>query len=232
MFTRQAQQLNNNLWQGGLSPAQADAIANLLGQCRAPIEHRGPIQIDYTIPDMKLITPEVGDVVLPEIQLQPPEILPPRPPSPTFQPPETPEPYTPDPLPPPRPQFAGTGNNPGNFFPTYYGGSIGNRLAIPRWLQQLLRDAGKAWRIFTGDTDRRLDAIENLTPQDIVDALSDELHDWLEEDTGEDSDFGDNITVVTGITLSGNKLSVATRTVKVVGAFATGDQDIDVIECS
>ena len=56
--------------------------------------------------------------------------------------------------------------------------------------------------IYFGDTDRRLDAIENLTPQDIVDALSDELHDWLEEDTGEDSDFGDNITVVTGITLS------------------------------
>lgn len=232
MFTRQAQQLNNNLWQGGLSPAQADAIANLLGQCRAPIEHRGPVQLDYSVPDMKLISPDVADVVLPEIQLQPPEILPPRPPSPTFQPPETPEPYAPDPLPPPQPQFAGTGNNPGNSYPTYYGGSIGNRLGIPRWLDGLLKDAGRAWRTFTGDTNRRLDNIESFTPEDIVDALSDSLHDWLEEETGEDSDYGENITVVTGITLSGSTLSVATKTVKVVSAGVSGSDDIETIECS
>ena len=119
MFTRQTQQINENLWQGGLSAAQAHAISNLLGQCRQTLDHRGPVQIDYTTPDMKLIMPESAQIQFPEIQLQPPESLPPRPENPEFPdlPPEERPPYQPNPLPPPQfPQYPGPGggsNNPG-----------------------------------------------------------------------------------------------------------------------
>ena len=62
MFSRQTPTLDNALWQGGLSPAQAHVIANALGQCRATLDHRGPVQIDYTSPDMKLIMPEPAQI--------------------------------------------------------------------------------------------------------------------------------------------------------------------------
>ena len=72
MFTRAAPQIAQSLWQGGLSPAQAHVVTNALGQCRAPLIHRGPVQIDYTSPDMKLITPELAKFRFPELQLNPP----------------------------------------------------------------------------------------------------------------------------------------------------------------
>ena len=126
MFTRQAPQINESLWQGGLSPAQAHAITNLLGQCRATLEHRGPIIIDYTSPNMKLVTPEIAKFEFPDIQLQPPEAIPPRPDG--MPPMEELPPWSPDPFPPPTgPEYPGTGNRPG--IPTYPenpGGGNGN----------------------------------------------------------------------------------------------------------
>lgn len=101
MFTRQAPLIAQSLWQGGLSPAQAHAVTNALGQCRAPIVHRGPIQVDYSSPDMRLITPQGAQFRFPDIQLQPPEFLPPRPRPPEEQPEEEP-PQKPNPLPPPQ----------------------------------------------------------------------------------------------------------------------------------
>ena len=103
MFTRQAQQLHESLWQGGLSAAQAHAVANALGQCRAPLVHRGPITYDYSTPEMKLIEPNDVKLQFPSIQAPPPEEGPPVVPNPIERPPEeeTPDPYFP--LPPPAP---------------------------------------------------------------------------------------------------------------------------------
>ena len=100
MYTRAAPLIAQSLWQGGLSPAQSHVVSNALGQCRAPLVHRGPIQIDYSSPDMRLITPESAKFRFPEMQLQPPEVLPSRP-RPPDEPPEEDPPYQPNPLPPP-----------------------------------------------------------------------------------------------------------------------------------
>jgi len=100
MYTRQAPLIAQSLWQGGLSPAQSHVVANALGQCRAPLIHRGPIQIDYSSPDMRLITPESAKFQFPELQLQPPEVFPDRP-RPPDEPPEEDTPRQPNPLPPP-----------------------------------------------------------------------------------------------------------------------------------
>jgi len=145
MFSRQTPTLDNALWQGGLSAAQAHVISNALGQCRQTLEHRGPIQVDYSSPDMKLIMPESAQIQFPEIQLQPPEALPPRSNVPNYPdiPPEELPPYNPDPLPPPQgPEYPGSGNNPGQ------GGSIGiigPNCCAPDWLVRLMEDAFKEW---------------------------------------------------------------------------------------
>ena len=99
MFTKQAPLIAQSLWQGGLSPAQAHVVTNALGQCRAPLIHRGPVQIDYTSPDMKLITPELAKFRFPELQLNPPEVFPNSPNPIPEEKPVTP----PNPFPQPRP---------------------------------------------------------------------------------------------------------------------------------
>ena len=143
MFSRQTPTLDNALWQGGLSAAQAHVISNALGQCRATLEHRGPIAIDYSSPDMKLIKPELAQIQFPEIQLQPPEILPPRPSAPDFEIPEELPPYEPNPLP-PKNHITYVTNNPA---PDAGGGGSGGGggCCVPQWLLDLLRWAGKQW---------------------------------------------------------------------------------------
>lgn len=89
MFSRQAPLLGQSLFLGGLAPPLASTVQNLLGQCRAPLVHRGPVTIDYTRPDMKLITPDKARYSFPDLSLPPPT---------RFQPP-TPEPSD-DPDPP------------------------------------------------------------------------------------------------------------------------------------
>lgn len=97
MFTRQAPQLHTALWLGGLSPAMAAQVQNLLGQCRQPIEHRGPISVNNTLPEPRKVTPEQakiqaniinnigGNKYYPQLTLpetEPPAELPPLPPLP------------------------------------------------------------------------------------------------------------------------------------------------------
>ena len=60
MFTRQAANISQALYLSGLSQASAAAAQNLLGQCRATIEHRGPVRFDYTNPNFQLITPPLA----------------------------------------------------------------------------------------------------------------------------------------------------------------------------
>jgi len=100
MFTRQAPALHTALWQGGLSPASASQVQNLLGQCRQTLVHRGPIEIDYTSPQMRLITPEIAAFRFPNLKLNPPEVVKKRPRRPEDPPPEE---APPDPQPPPLP---------------------------------------------------------------------------------------------------------------------------------
>lgn len=260
MFSRQTPTLDNALWQGGLSPAQAHVIANALGQCRATLDHRGPVQIDYTSPDMKLILPQPAQIQFPQIQLQPPEAFPPRPESPNFPdlPPEEEPPYLPDPLPPPSfPEYPGPGGDTG-------GGSGG--CCVPDWLLDLLKWAGEQWdqlkkhilgsggayiRVdvvaqdggYNVNLDVENDSLGNIctfgddvikgkSKEEFVEDISDELEDWLEQET-EDGLIGSEPTqVVTGITLSGNKLSITTATIQCLAVNTGGSTDIDVIECS
>ena len=270
MFSRQTPTLDNALWQGGISAAQAHVIANALGQCRATLDHRGPVQIDYTSPEMRLILPEPAQASFPTIQLQPPEAIPPEPSLPEFEPfvPEELPPFEPPPLPPPNfpdypsfgplpppPPFPGNGGN------TDGGGAAGCCSALGKFLKYLedqfkklidyIKKAGGAYiRIdvialtsgfninldVENDTEGNIctfgdDKIKGLSKEEFVEDISDELGDWLDDESGEDSDFGENITVVTGITLSGNNLTVATQTVKVLNGFARNSNNIPVIEC-
>lgn len=257
MFSRQTPTLDNALWQGGLSAAQAHVIANALGQCRATLDHRGPVQIDYTSPDMKLILPEPAQNQFPDIQLQPPEAFPPRPEDPSFPdlPPEERPPYRPNPLPPPQ-------------FPQYPGGDTGGGgggCCVPDWLMDLLQWAGEQWDqlkkhiLGSGGAYIRVDVVSNtggyninlknendvegnictfgddkikgLDKKEFVESISDELDDYVEDYLGDDAS-GTPTTVVTGIQINGSELQVTTRTVRVLSAGTTGNGDsIDLIPC-
>ena len=258
MFTRQTQQINESLWQGGLSAAQAHAISNLLGQCRQTLDHRGPVSIDYTSPDMKLILPEAAQIQFPGIQLQPPEALPPRPESPNFPnlPPEERPPYQPDPLPPPQfPQYPSPDGDT----------SGGGGCCVPDWLMDLLEWAGRQWDelkqsiLASGGSYIRVDVVANtggynvnlktasdssgnictfggdtikgLDKEEFVQELDGELLDWL-EDQIEDGGTGQTTSVVTGISLSGNKLSITTASIRCLEVNSGGSSDINLIECS
>ena len=258
MFSRQTPTLDNALWQGGLSPAQAHVIANALGQCRATLDHRGPVQIDYTSPDMKLIMPESAQIQFPEIQLQPPEAFPPRPEDPSFPdlPPEERPPYQPDPLPPPSfPQYP-DGEDGG-------GGSGG--CCVPDWLLDLIKWAGEQWDqlkkhiLGSGGAYIRVDVvaqdggynvnldvendslgnictfgddvIKGLDKEEFVESISNELDDYV-DDYLKDPNSGTSTTVVSGIQINGNKLEITTRTVRVLTAGTPGtDSSIDLTEC-
>lgn len=258
MFTRQAQQMNESLWQGGLSAAQAHVVANALGQCRQTLDHRGPVQIDYTSPDMKLIMPESAQIQFPDIQLQPPESLPPRP-SPQFPnlPPEEQPPYQPNPLPPPQfPQYPGED--------TGGGGSSGG-CCVPDWLMDLLQWAGEQWEqlknhvLGSGGAYIRVDVIaqnggynvnldveddsqgnictfgddviKGVSKEEFVESISDELDDYV-DDYLKDPNSGTSTTVVSGIQINGNKLEITTRTVRVLTAGTEGtNSSIDLTEC-
>lgn len=75
MFTRQAPLLAESMLAGGLPPVASIAIQNLLGQCRAPIVHRGPVTVDYTRQDMRLIEPFDAKHKYPDMVFPPPETL-------------------------------------------------------------------------------------------------------------------------------------------------------------
>ena len=139
MFSRQAPLIAESLWQGGLSSAQSNTLANALGQCRAPIVHRAPITVDYTTPKMRLITRESAKFEFPDVALQPPEVLPPEPPVPEEEPTpeENPLPPPEDPVGPIQPPYGSPGgpSAPG-YTPVPY---------APPWLNQWMRQATNAF---------------------------------------------------------------------------------------
>lgn len=79
MFSRQAPLIGESLFLSGMAPPLASAIQNLTGQCRAPIVHRGPVTLDYTRPDMRLITPDIARHGYPDLSLPTPEPFPKKP---------------------------------------------------------------------------------------------------------------------------------------------------------
>jgi hypothetical protein len=99
MFTEQAPGIGNALVQGGMAPPQAFAFQNFLGQCRQKLKHRGPVEIDPTVPAMRLVGPDgartqfpnFGDLFPPEHRKKPkPEEEPDRPPNGPLDPPPGP----------------------------------------------------------------------------------------------------------------------------------------------
>lgn len=99
MFSRQAPLLGESLFLSGMSPAVASTVQNLLGQCRAPLVHRGPITLDYTQPSMRKITPEIARHQFPSLRIPEPETFGPKDPEDETQedPPTNPDtPFTPD----------------------------------------------------------------------------------------------------------------------------------------
>ena len=120
MFTRQAPAIHTALWMGGVSPAMASQVQNLLGQCRAQLVHRGPISVDYTSPAMRLIDPDAARTRFPEVEDigQEPDERPkgeddPPPPPPNIDPPPPFRP--PDFFPPPDPPGGGQNLGPGDY---------------------------------------------------------------------------------------------------------------------
>lgn len=112
MFTRQAPLIYQSMIQAGLPAASASAFQNAVGQCRAPLTHRGPVQFDYTRPEMRLITPEAAKFQFPGLALDAPQSFPVKPsipPPPPFDPPEIPPPPPPEfpdpPVPPGEPEW-------------------------------------------------------------------------------------------------------------------------------
>lgn len=57
MFTLQGPAIAQTLTQGGLAAPQAAQLTNLIANCRQPLEHRGPVNYDITIPQMRQIMP-------------------------------------------------------------------------------------------------------------------------------------------------------------------------------
>lgn len=105
MFTRQAPNIGTSLLLGGLSAPQASEMQNLLGNCRQTLVHRGPVELDYTRPNMRLITPELAKFHFPNFRFDPPEV--PRKKKPDEDPPPDvapDEPLGPDPEAPEDPQ--------------------------------------------------------------------------------------------------------------------------------
>lgn len=121
MFTRQAPLINNNLVQGGVSQPQASAITSAIGQCNVPLEHRAPVSVDITSPDMKLITSETATYVFPPTSMNPPEVPPPDIPDVPLLPMEELPPFEPDPFLPyvdPFPPMPGYYNDPTGGYPS------------------------------------------------------------------------------------------------------------------
>ena len=151
MFTRQAPIISDSLLQGGLAAPQAYAVTNALGQCRAPLVHRAPIEIDYSSPEMRLILPEQVPVKFPDIIIKPPEIPPQRPPE--LPPPEEVPPQEPNPLPPQNPvgPIQPPMGAPGG--PSYPGGGGGGTSGLPPWLFQWMKEAMEYYKKLREDFD-------------------------------------------------------------------------------
>ena len=232
MFTRQAPLIANNLWQGGLAQPQASAVTNALGQCNTPLEHRAAVTVDTTTPDMTLVTPETTIFKFPTGDMLPPEPKAPRP-----------GPFTPEELPPFQPQPFDPYTNPLQPVNNYYNETT--QYSSQTVVSELEAQAGKYLRVpseakvelaYKDDKDKNICTFEGgeivgLTKEELIEALDEELRDWFEEEI-EESGTGTTTSVVTGITLAGNTLSISTATIRCLEVNPGDNNDIDLIECS
>lgn len=258
MFSRQAPQIDHSLWQGGLSAAQASVVANALGQCRAPIVHRAPVTVDYTSPEMRLITPESVQTRFPEMAITPPEVPPPRPPG--FPPPEeTPE-EKPNPLPPKNPigPIQPPEGAPGGGVTVV---PIDNRADVDKLLKELaeLKKEFENYKASYPDyTDGDYIEVDNDTSRVIslktednstdnictfgVDEIKGVPFDDLLDDHGghiikviRDENAGNpgsQVSVLTGVSLTAAGLEFRTKTLSVIEAGAEGSgPTIPVVDC-
>lgn len=257
MFTRQAPIISDSLLQGGLAAPQAFAVTNALGQCRAPLVHRAPIEVDYSSPEMRLILPEQVPVRFPDIVLNPPETSPPRPPE--LPPPEEVPPQEPNPLPPQqnpvgpiRPPMGAPG-----------GGTVTS--GLPRWLKPWLKEAMDYYKKLREDVDNLVvEAGEYIDLDEANDTkryklktetdkdgyvctfgtdeivgrefkylLEDNSTEILEIVRDENAGVPENqITVITGVSLTASGLEFKERKISVIEAGAEGaGPTISVVEC-
>lgn len=231
MFTRQAPLIANNLWQGGLAQPQANAVTNALGQCNTPLEHRAPVTVDTTAPNMTLINPETTVYNFPTGGMLPPEPKPPRPKYPKRPTPEELPPFEPQPFDPYANPFQTVNNYYNEIYPTKENkieAKAGKYLRVPaRETVELAYKDDQDENICTFDGGE----IVGLTKEELIEALDEELRDWFEEEI-EEPGTGTTTPVVTGISLSGDTLSISTATIRCLEVNPGGSSDIGVIECS
>lgn len=232
MFTRAAPLIAHNLWQGGVAQAQASAVSAALGQCNAPLVHRGPVSIDYTTQQMKLITPTSATYNYPTYNMYPPEVLPPFPPG--TNPPEELPPDRRDPFEPGGPGGPGTDGGGGG---GTGGGGIGfDRSAIMRAIsvgKYIHKRTGKIELDYKSDGDGNIctfsgGKIKGITPGE----LQEELKKWNDQNPGEGGEHGRAITVVTGIELKGDELVIhKLEGVHVIDGGGASQETIGVTRC-
>lgn len=106
MFTKQAALIEQSLVTGGVNPLSANEMMNAVGNCAQPLTHRGPVNFDYTPPELKLVNPTLRKFKFPSldpIQKEGPIRKPPRkeeekkPPGDRREPPPQDEPRQPRP---------------------------------------------------------------------------------------------------------------------------------------
>lgn len=259
MFTRAAPLINDNLVQGGVSPAQASAVTGALGQCNAPLEHRGPVTVDYTSPNMKYIGPTIATYNFPTIGMNPPEAFPPKPqPLPGLPPPEELPPFEPEPFP-PQPPIGG----PPGYYPPYPGAPGGPAIGIgflPDWLRLWLAFAtdflNKIKKMEAGDyielkeEDQGTDSInlktsgdgdgkvctfggDEIVGKDFDDLVDDHSEKILEVVKDENAGVPANqVTVLTSVALTASGLEFTQQTIGVLDAGSSGTgPTIPVVDC-
>jgi hypothetical protein len=70
-FSEQRQQLRKALVSAGLSPAAATQIASILGNSAQEMRHAGPVEIDSTPADLRMVTPEKRRLRFPNLDFRP-----------------------------------------------------------------------------------------------------------------------------------------------------------------
>lgn len=70
-FSEQRQQLRKALVSAGLAPDAATQIANILGNSAQALRHAGPVEIDTTPADLRMVTPEKRRSRFPNLDFRP-----------------------------------------------------------------------------------------------------------------------------------------------------------------
>lgn len=68
MLTKQAVRLEQALVDGGVNPLAANSAMAAVGNCSQALIHRGPVSVDATPPDFKFVTPELRKYRFPNLE--------------------------------------------------------------------------------------------------------------------------------------------------------------------